>query len=113
MAVTRAQRVGKEIRRARARAGYLTIDEFAEAVGCSRTLISDLELGRRGNFKDDILWRIEGELGWEEDEIRLRLAGKTVRRSHPEDLRVVVDNWRRLNPQVREVISSLARSVAE
>lgn len=113
MAVTRAQRVGKDIRRARARAGYTTVDQFAEAMGCSRTLITDLELGRRGNFKDDILWRIEGELGWETDEIRARLAGKTVRRSYPPELRTVVDNWRRLPPNVQRGIYELARQTRQ
>jgi transcriptional regulator with XRE-family HTH domain len=112
MGATRAQRVGRQVRAARARAKHTTIASFAKAAGVSVTTVSNLELGVRSNFKDSTLDAIDAELRWPKGELKRRLAGKPPS-GLPEDLQQLIDLWPYIPLHTRETLLVIARGAAD
>lgn len=104
-------RAGTHIRTARTRAGFRTIEDFARVTGIGKRTLGDLETGRRANFTDQTLDRVEAELGWAEGSIRRIVAGKRAVR-HDEQLRRIQDLWPRLDAGARTVLVELAERAA-
>lgn len=107
------ERAGRFVRAARARRGYATVEAFAEACGFGATTILDLELGRRSNFKDTTLARVEGELGWPDHLIEELAGGAAFPLDLDPDLQLLVDLWQRLSPRHRAAVLHLARQLAQ
>lgn len=105
------ERAGRFVRAARARRGYPTARAFAEACGFSETTVLDLELGRRSNFKDTTLARVEGELGWPDHLIEELAGGAPFPLDLDPDLQLLADLWQRLTPRDRAAVLTLARQL--
>jgi transcriptional regulator with XRE-family HTH domain len=58
------RRLGEKVRQARIDNGYTNQEAFAEECLVSVRVLSDLESGRRTNFSDRVLSRLEEGLGW-------------------------------------------------
>lgn len=101
-------RVGGQIRAARRRLGY-TVKTLAEATHLSTRTINNLEHGHQHNYDDDTLAFVEAALGWDDGEIRARATGQRPRRTHPEDLRLVISAWPRLSEADRRLIVAMVR----
>ena len=106
------ERAGRFVRAARGRR-YPTVDAFAEACGVGKTTIADLELGRRSNFKDTTLLRVEAELGWPDGLIAALAGGEAFPLDLDPDLRLLADVWQRLTPRDRAAVLTLARQLAD
>lgn len=85
-----------------------TRDEFARATGLSRRVLGDIENGRRSNYSDVTLGRIEAALGWEPGETRARLEGRYPRRSSDREMRRIQDSWPHLSTDARRILADLA-----
>jgi len=105
------ERAGRFVRAARARR-YTTVEAFAEACGFSETTILDIELGRRSNFKDTTLLRVEAELGWPDGLIEALAGGAPMPLDLDPDLQMLADLWHRLTPRDKVAVLTLARQLA-
>jgi transcriptional regulator with XRE-family HTH domain len=59
------QRLGNYVLARRVELGYKRRGDFAQAIGVSARVVSDLENGRRGNFDPVTIAALEDVLGWE------------------------------------------------
>lgn len=64
MVISSWQRLGENVRRKRIDLGYSNRDAFAEASRVSVRVIADLESGKRSNFSDRVIARLEASLHW-------------------------------------------------
>lgn len=104
-------RAGERIRTARTRAGYRTLEDFAEATGVGKRTLGDLETGRRVNFTHRVLDRVEAELGWAEGSIQRIVDGR--REVHYDtQLRRLTDLWPSLDAGARTILVELAEKAA-
>lgn len=87
-------------------------NEFARASGISPRLLGDVERGRRDNYSDATLSAIESALGWEPGTCRRVVEGGRVRRDiDPQTVRLL-DVWRTLPAEARELLIELAERAA-
>lgn len=69
------QRLGNYVLARRVELGYKRRGDFADAIGVSARVVSDLENGRRGNFDSVTIASLEDVLGWETGSVARIAAG--------------------------------------
>lgn len=75
------QRLAKAVTDRRAELGYRTREAFVAATGLSRRLIGDIENGRRDNYDQITLSRLEDALRWKRGRVNDLLQGELEERA--------------------------------
>ncbi|NUP33631.1 MAG: helix-turn-helix domain-containing protein [Streptomycetaceae bacterium] len=100
-------RLGRRVAVERGR-HYRSRAAFARAAGIGARTLGDVEKGRRSNYSDATLSAIESALGWEPGTcLRIVQGGKVRRDIDPQTIRLL-DAWRTLPPEARELLIVLA-----
>lgn len=90
---------------------WATRGEFAQAAGVSKRVLDDLENGRRSNYTESTLGRVEAALGWEPSEIRTRAEGRKPGQTYDRHMRRLRDAWPHLSNDARAILADLAENV--
>lgn len=101
------QRLGKRVTVERGRY-WRSRNAFARAAGISPRLLGDVEKGRRTNYSDATLAAIEAALGWEPGTCLRIVQGGKVRRDIDPQMMRLLDAWRTLPPEARELLVMMA-----
>jgi transcriptional regulator with XRE-family HTH domain len=105
------QRLGREIASERGR-HWRSRAAFARASGVSERVIDDIENGNRSNYLDATLAAIEAALGWAPGSCLRIVQGGRVRREHDPLLVRLLDSWRLMSPDARELLVMMAEQAA-
>lgn len=76
--MTHAERLGKIVKETRVADGYKTRVSFADAVGVSAKVLSEIENGRRDSYSDATLLAIDHTLEWAPGSAKAILQGKAT-----------------------------------
>lgn len=87
-----------------------TRQQFADACHLGKRVLDDIENGRRTNYSDSTLARVEAALGWEPGEIRARAQGIRLQRRPDRNMRRILDVWPDLSDDARAMLASVAES---
>lgn len=74
-AVENWKRLGEMVTKERLAQGFMTAKELAEGMGVTSRVIGDLENGRRSNYGNATLRKLEIALGWENQSVAAVLSG--------------------------------------
>jgi len=100
-------RLGRRVSEERGRY-WRSRNAFARAAGISARLLGDVEKGRRDNYSDATLAAVEAALGWEAGTcLRIAQGGRVRRDVDPQMMRLL-DAWRTLPPEARELLVQMA-----
>ena len=86
---------------------------FARAAGLSPRLVGDVEKGRRDNYSDATLAAVEAALGWEPGTCLRIVQGGKVRRDVDPQMMRLLDAWRTLPPEARELLVEMAERASK
>lgn len=85
---------------------------FARAAGIGVRTLGDVEKGRRTNYSDATLSAIEAALGWEPGTSKRIVQGGKVRREVDPQMMRLLDAWRTLPVEARELIVMMAEQAS-
>lgn len=104
-------RLGNRITAERGR-HYRSRAAFARAAGLGARTLGDVERGRRDNYSDATLAAIEAALGWEPGTCLRIVQGGRVRRDIDPQMMRLLDAWRTLPPEARELLVLMAEQAS-
>jgi len=105
-------RLGVEVAQERGR-HWRSRSAFARSAGISRRVLDDVEKGRRDNYSDATLAAIEAALGWEPGTCLRIVQGGRVRRDIDRQMMRLLDAWRTLPPEARELLVLMAEQASK
>lgn len=76
-------------------------------------MVDDLETGARSNYADATLSAVEAALGWSPGAALRVVQGGRVRRDVDPQLMRLLDAWRTLPPEARELLVELAERASQ
>jgi hypothetical protein len=79
----------------------------------STRLVGDVEKGRRSNYSDATLAAIEAALGWEPGTCQRIVQGGKVRRDIDPQMMRLLDAWRTLPLEARELLVEMAERASK